>query len=308
MCGSLGFERKELAQVKKSNLTSTIVLVLLWGLSWPIYKIGLHDAPPILFAGLRTMLGGIVLVIVGLRNLRELQFANKWPIYLISSLFNVILFFGLQTVGLSFLPSGLFSVLVYLEPVLVGLMAWLWLGERLTPLKGVGLILGFLGVAAVSEAGLTGHTTVAGIVLGIVTAVVWAIGTIYVKVVQSRVNLMWLVAVQFVIGGAVLTAVGSGVERWSAIVWSGSFIATLLYGALFGVSLSWVLWIRMVRTGEVSRVSSYTFFVPLISVFVGTFILHEPITAFLISGLILIVVSIYLVNRPKITSRIVTIR
>ena len=291
-----------MAKAKQTTWFSIAFLVLLWGLSWPIYKVGLQYTPPILFAGLRTLLGGLALAAIALPTYKQLQWRRTWKIYVLSSLLNVVLFFGLQTVGLSYLPAGLFSVLVYLEPVLVGLIAWKWLGERLTAVKAIGLVLGFLGVAAVSKAGLSGHTSALGVVIGIVTAVCWAIGTVYVKKVQDQVNLLWLVATQFVLGGAVMTIIGSGVERWSQIHWNGFFILTLLYGMVFGVALSWVIWIGMVHAGEVSRVTSYTFFVPLISVAVGTVFLHEPITVFLLIGLVLIVLSIYLVNRPSKTT------
>lgn len=49
--------------------------------------------------------------------------------------------------------------------------------------------------------------------------------------------------------------------------------------------------------GDASKVASYTFLVPVISVFVSSLVLGEAITAFLLIGLILIGLSIYLVNR-----------
>ncbi|UOF91287.1 DMT family transporter [Fodinisporobacter ferrooxydans] len=275
-----------------------IVLILMWGFSWPVYKIGLEYTPPILFAGLRTILGGIILGVIALPKYKQLQFKKNWPIYIVSSIFNVILFFGLQTVGLSYLPSGLFSVIVYLEPVLVGFLAWLWLKEPLTPTKIIGLILGFLGVAAVSEAGFSAPNSFLGILLGIITAIAWTIGTIYLKKVQNQVHLLWLVSMHCMIGGSFLIIAGTTFEKWSAIHWTLPYIGTLLYGMFIGTSFSWVIWSWLVQHGEVSRVSAYTFFVPMVSVVVGTLVLHEPVSNFLLIGLILTIISIYLVNRP----------
>ena len=92
-----------------------------------------------------------------------------------------MIFNGVQTYGLQFLPSGLFSVIVYLQPVLVVLLAWLWLKESLTVVKIVGMIIGFLGVVAVVYEGVSGQVSFYGILLALTTGLGWAIGTVYVK-------------------------------------------------------------------------------------------------------------------------------
>ncbi|UNO50950.1 DMT family transporter [Alicyclobacillus acidoterrestris] len=272
-------------------------LVIMWGVSWPIYKIALNDTPPILFAGLRTLIGGILLGIVRLPKYREIRWKQTWHIYLIAAFFNAIVFYGLQTVGLRYLPEGLFTVVVYLQPVLIGLLTWLWLGERLSVLKLVGLLLGFVGVGVISVSSISGHVSPIGIILAIATAVGWAIGTIYVKKIGNRVDALWLVAFQCGIGGLVMTAVGSGFEHWSSIVWNAPYLCGLIYGAVFGIPISWVVFFTLVRSGDASKVASFTFLVPLIAIFLGTLFLHEPFTDYLLIGLVLIVVSIYLVNR-----------
>ncbi|MCR8634327.1 DMT family transporter [Paenibacillus radicis (ex Xue et al. 2023)] len=62
---------------------------------------------------------------------------------------------------------GLFSVIVYLQPVLVAIFAWMWLGERMSILKVVGLLLGFLGVTVVSVQGFYGYISLLGIALAL---------------------------------------------------------------------------------------------------------------------------------------------
>jgi drug/metabolite transporter (DMT)-like permease len=289
---------KELSRTKTISLITFLVIV--WGISWPIYKIALEYTPPLLFAGLRTLIGGMLLIVAFWSKRKEIRWKENWPIYLISSVFNVALFYGLQTVGMTHMPSGLFSVIVYLQPVLVGIMAWLWLGESMTGLKVVGLIVGVLGVAAVSAGGLSGHIAVLGIVLALITAVSWAIGTVYVKRVSPRVNSIWLVAFQCTFGGIALTTVGSITEKWSDIVWNEHYLFGLVFGIVLGISASWVVYFKLVNSGDASKVASYTFLVPLISVICGVLFLNESFSIYLLIGLVLIGISIYLVNRkPK---------
>lgn len=273
------------------------LLVVLWGISWPIYKVALQFTPPLLFAGLRTLLGGLLLGAILLPRWKRIRWKENWRVYAISSVFNVVLFYGLQTVGLMYVPSGLFSVLVYLQPVLVGIFAWMWLGEAMSGLKVTGFTIGFLGVAAVSVGGFSGHVAVAGVVIAIITAVSWALGTVYVKKVNQRVDSLWLVAFQCTLGGIVLTGAGTVTESWSDIVWNVPYVSGLLFGIVLGISLSWLLYFTLVNSGDASKVASYTFLVPVISVFVSSLLLHETITAFLLIGLVLIGLSIYLVNR-----------
>jgi drug/metabolite transporter (DMT)-like permease len=274
-------------------------LVVVWGASWPIYKIALAYTPPLLFAGMRTLLGGLLLAALLFSKRDLIRWKENWPVYLISSVFNVILFYGLQTVGLLFMPSGLFSVLVYLQPVLVGIFAWMWLGEPMTASKIIGLIIGFLGVATVSAGGFSGHIAAIGIVLALVTGFSWAIGTVYVKKQSGRVDSLWLVAFQCTFGGIVLTGAGTLSESWPSIVWNAPYVFGLVFGIVIGITASWAIYFKLVKSGDASKVASYTFLVPLISVFSGTLFLKEPFTINLVIGLVLIGVSIYLVNQKS---------
>ena len=274
-------------------------LVLIWGVSWPVYKIALNYTPPVLFAGMRCLLGGLLLLLVALPRYRQLRFRRTWFIYVISGLLNAVLFFGLQTIGLQYLPAGLFSVVVYLQPVLVGVFAWLWLGEGMSLLKVFGLVLGFMGVIAISLESLSGRISGVGLLLALASATSWALGTVYTKRIGPAVDSVWLVAGQFFFGGLVTVVLGAGMENLSAIDWSSAaYLVSLAYGGVFGVAIAWLLYFALVRAGEASKVASFTFMVPLISVLIGTLFLHEPFTSYLLAGIVCIAVSIYLVNRP----------
>ncbi|QDS35791.1 DMT family transporter [Brevibacillus brevis] len=274
-------------------------LVLMWGLSWSIYKMSLAYTPPILFAGMRSLIGGLLLALFILLKWKKINWRENWLRYCISALLNTLCFYGIQTVGLVYLPGGLFSVLVYFQPILIGLFAWLWLGESMTVLKVIGLIMGFLGILAVSADGLTGQVSIVGVILGLLTALTWALGVIYVKKVSAKVDSLWMVAMQCIIGGAALTLLGTGVESWSDIVWNVPYLIGLSYGATFGVPIAIVIYFGLVNAGEASKVAAFTFLVPLIAVVTGTIFMDEPVTYSLIAGLVLIVCSIYLVNYQK---------
>lgn len=273
-----------------------VFLVLVWGLSWSIYKSVLLHTPPILFAGMRALFGGLLLAIFLLPTWRKIKWRENWIRYCLSALLNAILFFGLQTLGLVYLPGGLFSVLVYFQPVLIGLFAWLWLGENMTKFKIVGLIVGFVGILTVSADGLTGKVSIVGICLALLSALSWTLGTLYVKKERAHVDAMWMVALQFTIGGAVLTSIGAGLEDFSSIDWNSEYLFGLGYGATLGIPISFAIYFSLMNSGDASTVASFTFLVPLIAVVTGTLFMGEPFTFTLIAGLLLIILSISLVN------------
>lgn len=272
------------------------LLVLLWGASWPIYKSTLPYTPPLLFSGMRAVIGGMLLGIVLWKRRDKINWHANWRLYCISSIFNTILFFGIQTVGLNYLPGGLFSILVYFQPVLLGLFAWIWLGESMNPLKIFGLFIGFVGIVIVSLDGLTFHVSIIGVVLGLLTAVCWALGVIYVKKVNTQIDAYWMVSLQSLIGGTVLLSAGTLFESWSAIEWNSIYIVGLCFGSIFGIPLAYIIYYKLINEGEASKVGSFTFLVPIIAVLLGAIFLHEPITHLLLIGLLLVGLSIFIVN------------
>ena len=276
------------------------LLVLFWGSAFSIVKIGLDYSPPVLFAGLRSVLGGLAMVLAALWWGGSPNLRRDWPVFLLLALFNVVLFIGLQTYAILYLPSGSAAVLVYLQPILVGLLAWLILGETLTAAKFFGLLLGFSGIAAVSAGSISGAEnaiSLTGVALGAGSAFFWALGTVYFKKYEARVSTLWAVAVPFLVGGVILTALGLLVESWGEVSWEGVFVASLLYSGLVGISLAWMIWFALVRAGEASRVASYIFAVPLTAVLIGVVFLEESLGYTLLIGAACVVCGIYLVNR-----------
>ncbi|MGE7778936.1 DMT family transporter [Peribacillus sp. NPDC097264] len=282
-------------------------VVIIWGLCWPVYKVALDYSPPLLYAGMRTFLGGLLLALALLPQWKKIQWKRNWYIYVIVAFFNTIIFNGVQTIGLQYLASGLFSVIVYLQPVLVVLIAWKWLKESLSAIKIMGLMIGFTGVVLVCLDGISGEISYVGIILALITATGWAFGVVYVKKTSTQVHGLWLVALQSIIGGLFLTGSGLAVENASYIEWNSTYLFCLIFGSIFSMALATAVYFKLMSSGEASKVGSFTFLVPLIAVGIGTIFLGEPFTISLLEGMVLILLSIYLINR-KGASKVVKVK
>lgn len=273
-------------------------LVAVWGSSFPVIKVGLDYTPPILFAGLRTLLGGAFVAVAAVAwRVRPGFGRDAVGVVAVSAALNVVFFIGLQTLAVMYLPSGSAAVLIYLQPILTGFLAWAFLGEELTRVKLAGLFLGFGGVVAVSSGSFYAGLPPVGVLMGVLAALSWALGTVYFKRVQDRGSMLWLVAAMFVAGGSVLTLGGLLVEPGGGISWTREFVLSLSYISVAGVGVAWILWLGLISAGEASRVSAYIFVVPLVSVALGAVFLGEDLSYSLLLGAVLIVSGIYLVNR-----------
>ena len=286
---------------RRFSILAFVFLILFWSSAFGAIKVSLEYAPPILFAGMRTLLCGLVVALAALVWGGRANLRRDWPIYLLLAVFNVVLFMGLQTFTILYMPSGSAAVVIYLQPILVGLASYLVLSEQLSVPKVVGLVLGFSGVVVVSTGSLSGSSlgTPLGVAFGVGSALSWTLGTVYFKWYGERLSTLWAVAVPFSAGGVVLTGLGLVLEPLSSISWTGTYFASFLYTALVGTALAWMLWLGLVKAGEASRVSAYVFFVPLASVLLGAAFLGETLSLWLLAGAALVICGIYLVNRQS---------
>ena len=286
---------------RRFSILAFVFLILFWSSAFGAIKVSLEYAPPILFAGMRTLLCGLVVALAALVWGGRANLRRDWLIYLILAVLNVVLFMGLQTFTILYMPSGSAAVVIYLQPILVGLASYLVLNEQLSVPKLVGLVLGFSGVVVVSTGSLSGSSlgTPLGVAFGVGSALSWTLGTVYFKWYGERLSTLWAVAVPFSAGGVVLTGLGLVLESLSSISWTGTYLASFLYTALVGTALAWMLWLGLVKAGEASRVSAYVFLVPLASVLLGAAFLGETLSPWLLAGAALVICGIYLVNRQS---------
>jgi drug/metabolite transporter (DMT)-like permease len=240
------------------------------------------------------------LAVLALRSGEALNFHDdNWRAMLASLVFNVLLIFW--HVGHC---DQVFTVRDCLHSACTPSPSW-WaylahflLNEALTQRKFIGLLVGFIGVAIISYKGLTGDLSLYGVFMGLLSALGWAIGTVFIKRKNPR-SIYWFIALPFLAGGLALCFIGFALgERPSEIVWNTPFIITLLWGSVIGLATSWVIWFNLVKTGDASTLSANTFLVPVVSMIGGALLLGESAPPSLYAGGALVIYSIYLVNRP----------
>lgn len=193
-----------------------------------------------------------------------------------------------------FIPSGLISVLFGLSPVVTGVMAALWLGERaLTPVRLAGLGLGLAGLWVVFaqslEAGPAASLGIAGVLLSVL---IHCASAVSIKRIGAGIPALETTT------GALLVAVPLFVVNWA--LQDGQFPVQLdprttwsiVYLAIFGSALGFILYFYVLRRVEASRVALITLVTPVIALFLGSHLNGEVIgprelvgTAAILAGL-----------------------
>ena len=124
-----------------------VVLAALWGASFLFMRMGASEFGPLPTAGMRVLLATVFLWPILLYQGQWPQLRQHWKPALLSGLVNSAIPFALYSWAVLHITTGLASILNATVPLFGALVAWVWLGDRINRLRGLGLAIGFVGVA-----------------------------------------------------------------------------------------------------------------------------------------------------------------
>jgi drug/metabolite transporter (DMT)-like permease len=274
-----------------------------WGVNQVAIKIANAGIPPILQAGLRSLLAGLlVLAWAKARGLRLFERDRTlWPGIALGLLFAAE--FVSLYLGLSLTTASRAVLLLYLAPFVVAFGAhFLIPGDRLTLAKLAGLTaaLGGLAVAMGEGFAAPGRPTLTGDLLSLLAAALWGAITVFVRTTALRSaapekTLLY----QLGISGLALPPLSYLLGEPGITDLSGPVVFAFVYTFTVVAFVSYVAWFWLVRNYPPTRVSAFTFLSPVFGVVAGSVMLGEAFTPSLAAALTLIAVGIYLVNRPR---------
>lgn len=272
-----------------------------WGTTWIASREGVQHMPALQLAGIRQFLGGLCYVIFFLIKGASFPKGREWRSILILTFLNFILSNGLSTWGVKYISAGLGSIIGSIFPlwlVVIGLFA-----SKATINKRTiaGMLIGFTGICVIFYEHL--HDFLIpdfrfGIFLSLISTWSWAFGTIYTKKQAAHFNPYFGLGLQMVISGTVLFsgshATGFAIPL-SAIPWQSW--AAIAYLVLFGSVISFVAYLYALQKLPTEQVSIYAYINPVVAVLSGWVMFGEPLTAFIITGVLITLYGVYLVNQ-----------
>jgi probable blue pigment (indigoidine) exporter len=282
------------AELRQPKPLRMLWITFAWGSCFLAIQIGLNDAPVLWFAALRGLIaGGALLAVAGVRRAPMPRGLRTWVLISVLGVVNVSVAFAAMFGGLAGLSTGAASVLANAQPLLILLPAWWIYKERVSPRTLVAMSVGFAGLLAVAVPSGVGT----GPWLSVTAAVAITAGTLISR--QVKADVLPVIAWHFVIGGAVLAVAAWLVEGLPAINWSARFIGVLLYVSLVGTAAAFLGWFTEVQNCRLDAVTAWTFLVPVVGILLSVVFLGESQTFWGIAGMVLVVISMMFLVRPR---------
>lgn len=275
-----------------------LMLCTLWGGLVVSVKVGLEGIPPVLLAVLRF---GVALVCVytwtrlagvSLHVARGDRLIIAVPALVMAA---QILFLNIGAEQ----TSGSHAVLfMQTYPfVVAGIAHFIIPGDRLTPMKLVGLVLagGGMVLTIYDEAG--GPSTPLGDVLVLLSSVSLAIQIMINKVLVRRISPVAVIFWQQVVVLPIFTILWISTEWHLPVSVNLGIVAAVLYQGAIVAGFCFLVWIRLLQRHSATQISAFFFTTPLFGVLLSWLILGDQVTTYLTGGLALLAAGLWVVNR-----------
>jgi drug/metabolite transporter (DMT)-like permease len=288
-------------------LVAFAAVYLVWGSTYLAVKYAIATLPPLLMAGARFLLAGLVMSAVGRASAEyEKPTAAQWRTSFVVGALLLVGGNGGVVLAERYIPSSLAALLVAVEPFWIVLLGWLWLHQpRPSGKVLLGLLLGFGGVyLLVGEQLGAGSGPMqlvsAGAVIG--AAFCWAAGSLYGLRAPSPKSAVLGAGMQMLAGGALLLLLGLLIGEGHGLHLGQVSQASWLgfgYLVVFGSLVAFTAYSWLMKNAPAARVATYAYVNPVVAVLLGWAMLGEKLTGQMLVGAVVIVGSVVLITSPS---------
>jgi drug/metabolite transporter (DMT)-like permease len=314
-----------LKKAVNANPLLYIAPFFLWGTAMVAMKGVIPHTTPFFMAGLRLFPAGIlILIVAAILKRPQPNTLKAWLWITLFALIDGALFQGFLATGLVRTNAGLGSVMIDSQPLAVALLSsWLF-GEVINIFGFLGLIIGILGITLIGipDSWIYGifqgdFTVINFDLLGLLDNGEWlmllaalsmAVGTILIRYVCKHCDPVVATGWHMIIGGIPLFSVSAWQEsqQWSYI--TASDWLALAYATIFGSAIAYTIFFYLASQDNLTSLSALTFLTPVFALLFGNLILAEVLSSLQMAGVVLTLMSIYLINmREKLESIVIPI-
>jgi drug/metabolite transporter (DMT)-like permease len=258
-----------------------IILCGIWGSTWLFIKLGLEDLPPLTFAGIRFVIAALVLMAVALARRLPMPDGKSLRLLALTGFLSFTMNYGLLFWGEQHISSGLAALLQATIPLFGLVLAHVYIpAERVTPSKTAGVLMGLAGVALIvsEQMNAGGHRAVQGSIAIVVGALAVALANVLVKARGLHLDPAMLALGQMVFGLVPLLFFGVLLEGNPVhFHWTGMAVVSLLYLALVGSSVAFILYYWLVRHMAVFNTMLISLVTPVVAIIIGGIVLGEKV-------------------------------
>jgi drug/metabolite transporter (DMT)-like permease len=281
--GHVAILESDNARMHKLSQRQWIVLVgltLVWGINWPIMKLGVRDFPPLSFRAICATLGLPLFALVLNRIGVGFSIPRKhWREVFDLGMLNMVLWHGLIILAVKALSSGRAAILGYTMPIFSAMLGAWFFGNRMPARAWAGVTCAATGVVLLlwhEFTHLAGQPI--GVALALLAAAFWALGTQRLRrtpIQQSTLTIVfWMTAMTMV--AMVLCAVVFERHLWKMP--SGWNWLSIAYNAVLVYAFSQAAWFYLARTLPPVASTVSVMMIPVLGVFSGAWWLGEVLT------------------------------
>jgi drug/metabolite transporter (DMT)-like permease len=286
------------------------VVCIVWGTTYLAIRIAVTTMTPFLLTGARYLFAGIVLFIIAKLHGDEIPKSRRvlGDVVLCGVLMVAV---GNLTVvwAEQWVPSGFAALFVGTAPFWATLIELLRRsGERLGPRHGLGMLIGFAGVAMLVTPRGAGSAFDRRFVIGAIViqlgCVAWQYGTIRGKYALASMPPLMSSALQMLAGGFVVTVAGVGLGEIPHFHSTPRTFTALAYLSLFGSVLAYTSYVYAARHLRSTNMSLYAYVNPVVAVILGWLVLHEQLTWVSIAAMVVILGGVAMVQSSRGSRRV----
>jgi drug/metabolite transporter (DMT)-like permease len=280
------------------------MVTVTWGFNWTSLKVGLQEIPIWQFRSATCLVAGAALLLIAVLSGQRIAVPQPlWRPLVAGALLNITGWNMLAGFGVRVIPSGEAALLAYTMPIWATAFGIVLLGERFTWRIGAALLLGLCGVGILISNGFTGMgSSPAGIAAMLGAAFSWAIGTVMQKRIVWPVPVMVAAGWQLVIGAVPMILMAT-TEPFVIPHATPIALAALCYSCLFGMTLGYYAWFKIVSIFPAGIAAIGTVAVPVVGALSGVLLLGEPYGWRQLAALLAVTVSLSLVVTGGAPSR-----
>ncbi|HET9111770.1 MAG TPA: DMT family transporter [Ktedonobacterales bacterium] len=285
--------------MKARDLGALFALAALWGGAFLFIRVAVPAIGPVPLAEARVTLAGAALLLYALVMRADLGLRRRWKSYLIMGALQAAIPYSLISAAELHLTSGLAAILNATTPLFGALVAAVWMRERLTLTKGVGLLLGLVGVAVVTgwSALPWSLTTALAIGASLLAAFVYGIAGNFARRAFAGVPPLASSTGQQLGAAVLLLPIALPVAATSA-PWThlSPSIAWAVLALAFGcTSVAFLFYFYLISSVGAVSTLSVTFLAPVFALLWGALFLSERITSGSLVGMAIIFAGVLLV-------------
>lgn len=277
---------------------AVVVTLLLWASAFVAIR---HLGRDVDYGALslgRLLVASVVLAVLVFRRPRRWPRARDWPLLLLCGaawlgVYNLALNAAEQRID-----AGTAALVVQVGPLLVALLATVFLNERMTRWLASGMMVGFAGVVVIGRGSASaGHGDLVGVLLAALAAVTYAIGVLAQKPLLRRLPGLEVTFIACLVG-ALVSLPWAGELVHTVRTGSAADLAWIAYLGVFPTAIAFSTWAFALSHTDAGKMALTTFLVPFLATGMAWLALAEvpPVTAFV--GGALCIVGVLLTRRP----------